>query len=90
MSCVLHMTDTSIDAVARKQDELRNEAQRHANEVKLVATLETHAKRAWYIDGSKGVYERRGYDAAQRLRLDAWRYMKEHGLGAEPVQDSLL
>lgn len=49
---------------------------RHANEVRLVAGLKDNDERRWYIEGSNGVRDNRGDEAADRLRRDVWELMQ--------------
>ncbi|OGT57548.1 MAG: hypothetical protein A3E01_08400 [Gammaproteobacteria bacterium RIFCSPHIGHO2_12_FULL_63_22] len=69
---------TSIAYFAELQGNSLDQSKRHRNEVKLVAGLETNARRTWYIEGSGGVRERRGDEAADKLRTDVWALMRNH------------
>lgn len=62
------------------------ERERHECEVRYVAGLETDAQRAVKI---QGVRDRRGADAAARLRLDVWELLKQRGRAA-PQQEALF
>lgn len=70
------MTFGSIAELAAEIEGL--EPARHLAEVKMVANMDTNAKRAVYIED---VRTKRGKDAAEKLRRDTWRHMN-----AEPLE----
>ncbi|MDP2622095.1 MAG: hypothetical protein Q8P46_18285 [Hyphomicrobiales bacterium] len=79
-----------IECFARIQATALDQGARHRHEVELVANLETHAKRAWYIDGEGGVRAKRGDEAAERLRREVWALLKAREKDVEPMQEALL
>jgi hypothetical protein len=90
-----YCSDPSIAAFARQQEQYRaelggGEADRHAREVKLLASLSSNDERARYIEGENGVRAIRGDRAADRLRRDVWAMMKAAAQQVEPLQESLL
>lgn len=66
------------------------EPHRHDCEVRAVAAFETDSQRAVYLEGEKGVRDRRGDVAADRLRRDVWSAMKAQRKQVEPLQDALF
>jgi len=50
------------------------EQYRHACEVRAIAKMANDATRRFYLEG---VAKHRGKDAAQKLREDVWRLMRE-------------
>lgn len=79
-----------IEFFERLQAEALDQDARHRREVAIVAGLDTHAKRTWYIEGEGGVRERRGDAAAERLRRDVWALLKAREKPVEPLQEALL
>lgn len=68
----------SVEHFAALQAAALDQGARHANEVKLLAGLKDNEERRWYIEGKDGVRQRRGDEAAERLRRDVWSYMKNN------------
>lgn len=60
---------------------------RHECEVRWIASFETDAMRAVYLEG---VWDKRGEATAKRLREDVWTHMKSNGLVVEPQQEALF
>jgi hypothetical protein len=58
------------------------EAFRQECEARYLAALPTNEHRREYLDGPKGVLERRGLVEYYRLRATTWAYMQK--AGAEP------
>ncbi len=52
------------------------EAYRHLCEVRYLAGLPSNERRREYLEGPKGVLERRGVTAYYRLRSDTWNFMR--------------
>lgn len=63
------------------------ERDRHESEVRYLASFDTDAHRAVYLERT---FEKRGEAAAKRLRADVWDYMKKHGLAVQPEQEALF
>jgi hypothetical protein len=55
-------------------DDTSSEAWRHETECRHVANMRSHEDRARYVEG---VAKYRGAEAAERLRNDVWKMMRE-------------
>lgn len=63
------------------------EPHRHACEVRWVASFDTDSKRAVYLGG---VWDKRGKEAATKLRADVWEYVNGAKPQATPLQEALF
>lgn len=66
------------------------EPHRRQCEVRVVAGFETDSQRKVYIEGEKGVRDRRGDAVAEQLRRDVWALMKSRHAAPLPLQEGLF
>lgn len=63
---------------------------RHACEARFVANFETDSQRTVYLEGEKGVRDRRGDAPCEQLRREIWTQMKSSAKAVEPLQEALF
>lgn len=63
------------------------EPRRHDCEVRWVASFDTDSKRAVYL---AGVWDKRGKEAATKLRADVWNYLNGADKQIAPLQEALF